>query len=93
MTPLNSWLSNWRELSKGVTFLKEVYTWSLRSYHDIGGVCDYKIVFAQKLYVIVMTNKANNKVSPADITDDILKQCYNIPKDRKGANEGEGNEH
>lgn len=59
----------------------------------IGSVCDYKIVPSQNLYVIVMTNKANNKISPADISDDILWQCFKIPKDRNGANEGEGNEH
>lgn len=59
----------------------------------IGSVCDYKIVPAQKLYIIVMTNKADNKISPADMTDDILLKCFNIPKDVNGADAGEGNEH
>lgn len=59
----------------------------------IGSVCDYKIVPSQKLYVIVMTNKADNKLSPAAITDDILFRCFNIPPDKNGADAGEGNEH
>lgn len=59
----------------------------------IGSVCDYKIVPSQKLYVIVMTNKAGNKLSPAAITDDILFKCFNIPPDTKGPDAGEGNEH
>lgn len=59
----------------------------------IGSVCDFKMVPSKKLYVIVMANKANNKISPADITDDILLKCFNIPKDTNGANTGEGNEH
>jgi len=59
----------------------------------IGSVCDYKIVPAQNLYVIVMVNKANNPLSPATIADDILWQCFSIPKDKDGAHEGEGNEH
>lgn len=59
----------------------------------IGSVADYKIVPAQKLYIIVMANKANNKISPAAITDDILLKCFNIPKDVNGAGKGEGNEH
>jgi CubicO group peptidase (beta-lactamase class C family) len=59
----------------------------------IGSVCDYKIVPAQQLCIIVMTNKANNKTGPAEITDDILQQCFNIPKDPNGAGAGEGNEH
>jgi hypothetical protein len=40
-----------------------------------------------------MTNKANNKMGPAEITDDILQKCFNIPKDPNGAGAGEGNEH
>jgi len=59
----------------------------------IGSVCDYKIVPSQELYIIVMANKANNKISPADITDEILLKCFNIPKDVNGAGAGEGNEH
>lgn len=59
----------------------------------IGSVCDYKIVSAQKLYVIVMTNKAGNKISPAAITDDILFKCFQIPQDTRGPDAGEGNEH
>lgn len=59
----------------------------------IGSVCDYKIVPSQELYIIVMTNKANNKIGPAEITDDILQKCFNIPKDPNGAGAGEGNEH
>jgi len=59
----------------------------------IGSVCDYKIMPSQKLYVIVMTNKAGNKLSPATITDDILFKCFNIPPDKNGADAGEGNEH
>ncbi|SHN41122.1 serine hydrolase [Chitinophaga sp. CF418] len=59
----------------------------------IGSVCDYKIVPSQELYVIVMANKANNKISPADITDEILLKCFNIPTDANGAGVGEGNEH
>ncbi len=59
----------------------------------IGSVCDYKIVPSQKMYVIVMTNKAGNKLSPAAITDDILFKCFNIPQDTSGPDAGEGNEH
>jgi CubicO group peptidase (beta-lactamase class C family) len=58
----------------------------------IGSVCDYKIVPSRNLYVVVLFNKARNKISPADITDDILLQCYNVPKTPKGKNEGEGSE-
>lgn len=58
----------------------------------IGSVCDYKIVPSRNLYVVVMFNKARNKISPSDITDDIMLQCFNIPKAAKGENEGEGNE-
>ena len=58
----------------------------------IGSVCDYKIVPSRNLYVIVMFNKARNKISPSDITDDILLQCFNIPKATRGENEGEGRE-
>lgn len=59
----------------------------------IGSVCDYKIVPSQELYVIVMANKANNKISPANITDEILWKCFNIPQDVNGAGAGEGDEH
>jgi CubicO group peptidase (beta-lactamase class C family) len=59
----------------------------------IGSVCDFAIVPSRKLFVIVMANKANNKISPANIADDILSRCFNIPADANGANEGEGNEH
>jgi CubicO group peptidase (beta-lactamase class C family) len=58
----------------------------------IGSVCHYKIVPSHELYIIVMTNKANNKTGPAEITDDILEKCFNIPKDPNGAGAGEGNE-
>ncbi|MBN9384069.1 MAG: serine hydrolase [Chitinophagaceae bacterium] len=57
----------------------------------IGSVCDYKIVPSRDLYVVIMMNKARNKVSPSDLTDDILQQCFNIPKGPKG-DDGEGNE-
>lgn len=59
----------------------------------IGSVCDYKIVPSQELYVIVMANKANNKISPANITDEILWKCFSIPQDANGAGAGEGDEH
>lgn len=59
----------------------------------IGSVCDFAIVPSRKLFVIVMANKANNKISPANIADDILFRGFQIPKDTNGANEGEGNEH
>ena len=58
----------------------------------IGSVCDYKIVPSRNLYVIVMFNKARNKISPSDVTDDVLLQCFNIPKRTKGEDGGEGNE-
>jgi len=58
----------------------------------IGSVCDYKIVPSRNVYVMVMLNKARNKVSPADLTDDILQQCFSIPKGPKGDDDGEGNE-
>lgn len=57
----------------------------------IGATCDFKIVPSRKLYIIVMTNKANNTISPADISDDILLKCFDIPKGPKGG-EGEGND-
>lgn len=55
----------------------------------IGSTCDFKIVPSRKLYIIVMTNKANNTISPADISDDILLKCFDIPKGDEN-NEGEG---
>ncbi|MDO6429380.1 serine hydrolase domain-containing protein [Flavitalea sp. BT771] len=58
----------------------------------IGSVCDYKIVPSRNLYVMVMFNKARNKISPSDISDDIMLQCFNIPRGPKGENEGEGRE-
>ena len=58
----------------------------------IGSVCDFKIVPSQNIYIIMMFNKARNKISPDDVNDDILKQCFNIPKGAKGDNAGEGNE-
>jgi len=58
----------------------------------IGSVCDYKIVPSRNLYVVVMFNKARNKISPSDITDDIMMQCFNIPRAPKGKNDGEGRE-
>lgn len=59
----------------------------------IGSVCDFAVVPSRKLFVIVMANKANNKLSPADVVDDILSKGFQIPADKDGANEGEGNEH
>jgi CubicO group peptidase (beta-lactamase class C family) len=55
----------------------------------IGSTCDLKIVPSRKIYIIVMTNKANNAISPSDISDDILLKCFDIPKGGKG-DEGEG---
>jgi len=59
----------------------------------IGSVCDFAAVPSKKLFVIVMANKANNSISPANIVDDILSRGFQIPKDVNGENEGEGNEH
>lgn len=59
----------------------------------IGSVCDFAIVPSRKLVVIVMTNKANNALGPADIVDDILFKGYSIAKGTAGDKEGEGNEH
>jgi len=58
----------------------------------IGCVCDYKIVPSRNLYVVVMFNKARNKISPSDISDDIMLQCFTIPRAPKGENDGEGRE-
>ncbi|WP_346320746.1 serine hydrolase domain-containing protein [Chitinophaga sp. YIM B06452] len=58
----------------------------------IGSVCDFAVVPSTKLFVIVMANKSNNDISPADIVDDILSEGFKIPADSNGANEGEGNE-
>jgi CubicO group peptidase (beta-lactamase class C family) len=58
----------------------------------IGCVSDYKIVPSRNLYVIIMMNKARNKISPADLSDDILFECFHIPKEAEGENDGEGNE-
>ena len=57
----------------------------------IGCVCDYKIVPSQDLYVVVMANKDNNKISPDAITADILQKCFNIADNGKDSGEGEGN--
>ena len=40
-----------------------------------------------------MANKANNKLSPANIVDDILLKGFQVPANTNGAHEGEGNEH
>lgn len=58
----------------------------------IGSVCDFAVVPSRKLFVLVMANKSNNSISPANIVDDILLKGFNIPADSNGANEGEGNE-
>jgi CubicO group peptidase (beta-lactamase class C family) len=58
----------------------------------IGSVCDFAVVPSKKLFVVVMANKSNNNISPADIVDDILFKGFKIPVDAYGANEGEGNE-
>ena len=58
----------------------------------IGSVCDYKIVPSRNVYVVVMMNKAKNNVSPSGLTDDILQQCFSIPKGPEGDGDGEGNE-
>lgn len=57
----------------------------------IGSVCDYKIVPSQDLYIVVMANKDNNKISPSAITNDILRECFNISGGKDVADEGEGN--
>lgn len=58
----------------------------------IGSVSDFAVVPSRNLFVIVMANKANNNISPAEIADDILFRGFQIPKNTNGANEGEGNE-
>jgi len=58
----------------------------------IGSVCDFAAVPSQKLFVVVMANKSNNNISPANIVDDILFKGFKIPVSTKGDNEGEGNE-
>jgi CubicO group peptidase (beta-lactamase class C family) len=58
----------------------------------IGSVCDFAVVPSQNLFVLVMANKSNNSISPANIVDDILLKGFKIPVDSNGANEGEGNE-
>jgi CubicO group peptidase (beta-lactamase class C family) len=50
----------------------------------IGSVCDYKIVPSRNVYIIVMMNKARNNVSPSDMTDEILQQCFSVPSGAKG---------
>jgi CubicO group peptidase (beta-lactamase class C family) len=57
----------------------------------IGSVCDFTIVPSQNLYVVVMANKDKNQISPSAISNDILKECYGIPDDGKGPDDGEGN--
>ena len=59
----------------------------------IGSVCDFAVVPSRKLLVIVMANKADNELSPANIVDDLLFKGFQIPADEDGGNEGEGNEH
>jgi len=49
----------------------------------IGSLCDYKIVPSRNLYVVVMINKDKIRVSPDEITDEILLQCFNIPSGGK----------
>jgi len=90
-TPYSSALSNtpgWHSRTAG----KELVIHKGGGGTGIGSVCDYKIVPSRNLYVIVMFNKARNKISPSDITDDIMLQCFNIPKGPKGENAGEGRE-
>ncbi|MRG44230.1 serine hydrolase [Chitinophaga sp. SYP-B3965] len=58
----------------------------------IGSVCDFAVVPSRKLFVLVMANKSNNGISPANVVDDILFKGFEIPADSNGANEGEGNE-
>jgi CubicO group peptidase (beta-lactamase class C family) len=90
-TPYSSTLSNtpgWHSRTAG----SELIIHKGGGGTGIGSVCDYKIVPSRNLYVMVMFNKARNKISPADVTDDILLQCFNIPKTPKGGNDGEGNE-
>jgi CubicO group peptidase (beta-lactamase class C family) len=58
----------------------------------IGSVCDVAAVPSRKLFVVVMANKSNNNISPANIVDDILFKGFKIPVSSNGANEGEGNE-
>jgi CubicO group peptidase (beta-lactamase class C family) len=58
----------------------------------IGSVCDFAAVPSRKLFVLVMANKSNNNISPANIVDDILLKVFKIPTDSNGPNEGEGNE-
>jgi CubicO group peptidase (beta-lactamase class C family) len=57
----------------------------------IGSVCDFTIVPSRDLYVIIMANKDKNQISPSDISNSILKECWGIPNDGNGADEGEGN--
>lgn len=89
-TPYSNTLSNtpgWHSRMAG----KEIIIHKGGGGTGIGSVCDYKIVPSRNLYVVVMINKARNKVSPSDLTDDILFQCFGIAKG-KGDNAGEGNE-
>ncbi len=52
----------------------------------IGSLCDYKIVPARRLYVVAMINKDKINISPDEITDAILLQCFAIPSGTKGGN-------
>lgn len=58
----------------------------------IGSVCDFKVVPSKNIYIIIMANKAGNDSSLSELTDTILQKCFDIPKDKNGAGEGEGNE-
>ncbi|HTJ10834.1 MAG TPA: serine hydrolase domain-containing protein [Dinghuibacter sp.] len=55
----------------------------------IGSLCDIKVVPSQNIYVVVMINKDKIKDSPSGITDEILKQCFNLPEGPKGQPENE----
>jgi len=90
-TPYSNSLSNtpgWHSRMAG----KEIIVHKGGGGTGIGSVCDYKIVPSRNLYVMIMINKARNAVSPADLTDDILFQCFGIPKQKKEDRAGEGNE-
>jgi len=50
----------------------------------IGTVCDIKIVPSRNIYMMIMFNKAKNKISPADLTDDILFHGFGIARGPKG---------
>jgi len=91
-TPYSEKLSNtpgWHSRTAG----KELVVHKGGGGTGIGSVCDVAVVPNRKLFVIVMANKANNKLSPANIVDEILLKGFQVPANTNGANEGEGNEH